>query len=31
MRSTASPAAIWAGLLTLDIVWGTTYLGHPDR
>ena len=27
MRSTASPAAIWAGLLTLYIVWGTTYLG----
>ncbi len=27
MRSTASPAAIWAGLITLYIVWGTTYLG----
>ena len=27
MRTTASPAAIWAGLITLYIVWGTTYLG----
>lgn len=27
MRSTASPVAIWAGLLTLYLVWGTTYLG----
>ncbi|MFL5756196.1 MAG: EamA family transporter [Chloroflexota bacterium] len=27
MRSTASPAAIWAGLLTIYVVWGTTYLG----
>ena len=27
MRSTASPIAIWAGILTLWVVWGTTYLG----
>ena len=27
MRSTASPIAIWAGIITLWVVWGTTYLG----
>ena len=27
MRSTASPAAVWAGMIVLWIVWGTTYLG----
>jgi len=27
MRSTASPAAVWAGMVVLWIVWGTTYLG----
>lgn len=27
MRPTASPLAIWAGLLVLYVVWGSTYLG----
>src|SRR3954447_1557008 len=27
MRTTASPAAVWAGMVVLWIVWGTTYLG----
>jgi drug/metabolite transporter (DMT)-like permease len=27
MRSNASPAAVWAGMVVLWIVWGTTYLG----
>ncbi len=27
MRATASPIAIWAGILTLYVIWGTTYLG----
>lgn len=26
-RSTASPVAVWAGLLVLYVVWGSTYLG----
>jgi drug/metabolite transporter (DMT)-like permease len=27
MRATASPLAIWGGLLTVYLVWGSTYLG----
>ena len=27
MRSTASPLAIWAGIVLLYVVWGSTYLG----
>lgn len=27
MRRTASPLAVWAGLLVLYVVWGSTYLG----
>jgi drug/metabolite transporter (DMT)-like permease len=27
MRPSASPLAIWAGILTLYLVWGSTYLG----
>ena len=26
-RPTASPLAIWAGLILLYVVWGSTYLG----
>jgi drug/metabolite transporter (DMT)-like permease len=26
-QATASPLAVWAGILTLYVVWGTTYLG----
>ena len=27
MRPGPSPLAIWAGMITLYVVWGTTYLG----
>ncbi len=27
MRSSASPLAVWAGILVLYVVWGSTYLG----
>ncbi len=27
MRTTASPIAVWAGLIVLYLVWGSTYLG----
>ncbi len=27
MRRTASPSAVWAGIVTLYFVWGSTYLG----
>ena len=27
MRSTASPVAVWAGLIVVYLVWGSTYLG----
>ena len=27
MRPSASPIAVWAGLIVLYLVWGSTYLG----
>ena len=27
MRSSASPLAVWAGIVLLYVVWGSTYLG----